>query len=212
MGSAVDWKSAFLEDKPFNWEAWALDPAELVSFQKICSNLNGFGCGYLFWDCVDAHISREEMTAEAWIALVVRRYQFFLKHAPAEEVADQCPEVPAFYAILETLHERCLEIPSVVYTVSLEPAEDFQFQTRTRTMIGLVVSECLVPRLEPLKPWQHFPQPPYRIACDGNLYTFAEYSAYNGTEKSAWMWYQAPPCYEHVLELVSEQGEFLAWR
>ena len=35
----------FWEDEPFNWEAWALDPAELVCFQKICSNLNGFGCG-----------------------------------------------------------------------------------------------------------------------------------------------------------------------
>ena len=49
------------------------------------------------------------MTAEAWIALVVRRYEFFVKHAHAEEIADQCPEVPAFYAILETLHERCLK-------------------------------------------------------------------------------------------------------
>ena len=82
-GACVHWAVQLIgnppcwEDEPFNWEAWALDPAALVSFQKICSNLNGFGCGYLFWDCVDAHISREEMTAEAWIALVVRRYQFF---------------------------------------------------------------------------------------------------------------------------------------
>ena len=93
-GACVHWavqligNPPFWEDAPFNWEAWALDPAELVSFQKICSNLNGFGCGYLFWDCNDSHISREEMTAEAWIALVLRRYQFFLKHAPAEEIVD----------------------------------------------------------------------------------------------------------------------------
>ena len=152
------------------------------------------------------------MSAEIWIAMALDRYEYFLKRAHAEEVASQCPDVPVFCNILETLHQRCFHFPSVVYTVGLEPAGDDQWQTRTMTMGGLVVSEHVVPRLVPLNPGQHLPQPPYRIARDGNLYTFPEYSAYYGNDKSSWMWYQAPPCYEHALELVSAQGEFLAWR
>ena len=150
------------------------------------------------------------MSAERWIELALGRYEYFLKHAPAETVASQCPDVPEFYDILYHLHQRCFHIPSVVYTVGLEPAGDDQWQTRTMTMSGLVVSEHVVPRLVPLNPWQHFPQPPYRIARHGNLYTFPEYDAYDGNEKSSGMWQKAPPCYEHLLDLVIQEGEVLA--
>ena len=88
----------------------------------------------------------------------------------------------------------------------MEFADDLEIQTRTRTMTGTVVSECLVPCWEPLKPWQNFPEPPYRIACDGNLYTFAEHCTYYGLQKAAGMWHQSPPCYEHILQLVDELG------
>ena len=196
----------FWDEEPLNWQPWAFDPVQWDSFSTVCSDLNGLGCGYLSVDCVEAHISNEVLTAEEWIAMVCHRYQYFLEHAPVQEIAARCSHLPRFYDVLETLCDRCLEMACVVYTIFVELAHDCQCQIRTRNMNGTEVHSCMMSWWEPVKPWQHYPEPVYRIACDGNLYTFTEYCTYYGSHKAAWMWLHSLACYDHVIQLVDEGG------
>ena len=73
-------------------------------------------------------------------------------------------------------------------------------------MTGESVGEILMPCHGPLNPWQLLPQPFYRIAADGNLYTFQEFSAYYGEETSHSLWTLAAPFYNHMIDIVNENG------
>ena len=196
----------FWDEEPFNWELWAFDPVQWDSFSIVCSDLNGFACGYLCVDCVEKHISTERLTAEEWIAIVCHRYQYFLEHASVQEIAVRCPLLPRFCDVLETLCEQVLGMAWVVYTISVDIALDGECQVRTRNMNGTEVHTGTMFWWEPVRPWQHYPEPVYRMACDGNLYTFTEYCAYYGSDKAACRWLHSPACYDHEIQLVDERG------
>ena len=116
------------------------------------------------------------------------------------------PRVPRLFDVLGTLCDRCLEIACVVYTISVELAHAFHFQTRTRNMSGTEVRSCVMSSSVPVKPWQHYPEPVVRIACDGNFYTFTEHCTYYGSHKAAWMRLHSLACYDHVVQLVDDGG------
>ena len=78
-------------------------------------------------------------------------------------------------------------------------------------MSGVTVKVSIVRRDEPWNAWEHLPQPPHRIAADGNLYTFQEYAVYYGEERSKGFWTRAAPCYDHLINLVTQDGEILQW-
>ena len=73
-------------------------------------------------------------------------------------------------------------------------------------MTGESVGEILMPCHGPLNPWQLLPQPFYRIAADGNLYTSQEFLAYYGEETSHSLWTLAAPFYDHMIDIVDENG------
>ena len=113
--------------------------------------------------------------------------------------------------MLESLHRQCLQLPTVVYTLHWEPAEDDACHVRTTTMSGVAVRHASVPRDEPVNVWKHLPPPLYRVAADGNLYTFQDYAAYYGEERSKVFWTRAAPCYDHLINLVTQDGDMLQW-
>ena len=74
------------------------------------------------------------------------------------------------------------------------------------TLSGQLVSNVVVGRGVPLNAWQHVPEPLYRIAEDGNLYTRQEFEHFYG-QKAYDQWTFAPPCYEHVIDVINGAGE-----
>ena len=78
-------------------------------------------------------------------------------------------------------------------------------------MSGVAVRHASVPRDEPVNVWKHLPPPLYRVAADGNLYTFQDYAAYYGEERSKELWTRAAPCYDHLINLVTQDGDMLQW-
>ena len=92
------------------------------------------------------------------------------------------------------------------YTISVELAHAFHFQTRRRNMNGTEVRSCVRSWSVPVKPWQHYPEPVVRIACDGNLYTFTEHCTYYGSHKAAWMRLHSLACDDHFVQLVDDGG------
>ena len=78
-------------------------------------------------------------------------------------------------------------------------------------MSGVAVRHVSVPRDEPVDVWKHVPPPLYRVAADGNLYTFEDYAAYYGEETSKVFWTRAAPCYDHLTHLVTQDGDMLQW-
>ena len=98
---------------------------------------------------------------------------------------------------------------SVVYTISVDMALDGVCEVRTRNMNGNEVHTGTMFWWEPVIPSRHYPEPVYRMACDGNLYTFSEYCAYYGLDKAASRWLQSPACDDHDIELVDEKGHFV---
>ena len=212
-GACLRWAVQVIKNPPFfehhgKWEAWFVRPADVASFGAICSDINGLGYGYLHWDLVIPHKGSEDMWAAGWIALAHERYSNFVKSALPGDVAALCPDVPAFYQTLDALHQNCVRIPTVLYTVHFEPIGDDACHVQVTTMSGQPVSDVVVPRSVPLNAWQHVPPPLYRIAKDRNLYTLQEYQDYYGKKASSELWTRAPPCYEHVMDLVTADGEF----
>ena len=199
----------FWDDEPFNWQIWFFDSAHWDSFSIACSDLNSLGCGYLCVDCVEPHISSDRLLAEEWIAIVFDRYQYFLEHASVQEIADACPLLPRFCVLLETLCEQVLGMARVVYTISVHMALDGVCEVRTTNMSGVEVHSGTMCLWKPVIPSHHYPEPVYRIACDGNLYTSLEFSAYYGADNAACKWSQSPACYDHDIELVDEWGQFV---
>ena len=73
-------------------------------------------------------------------------------------------------------------------------------------MSGQLVNDVVVRRGVPLNAWKHVPEPPYRIADDMNLYTRQEFEQYHG-HKAPGLWIRAPPCYEHIMEVITGKGD-----
>ena len=119
---------------------------------------------------------------------------------------DVLPRLRCFTTRWGTWRERCLHLPTVVYTMHFEPAEADAWHVRITTMSGVAVSDAIMRCHGPLNAWEHLPQPLYRIAGDGNLYTYQEYAAYYGEEKSKEWWSRAAPCYDHLILLVTADG------
>ena len=195
----------FWDEEPFNWQTWTFEDAQWNSFSIACSNLNGLGCGYLCVDLVEGHISQERMLAEEWIHIVFNRYRYFLEHASVHAIADACPLLPQFCVLLEKLSEQVLGMDTVVYTMSVDFALD-GLCVRTTNMAGVEVHSGKMSWWQPVTPSRHYPEPVYRMARDGNLYTCPEYSAHYGVEKAASRWLASPACYDHDIRIVDEMG------
>ena len=108
-------------------------------------------------------------------------------------VATLCPDVLALFQSLDIVHQNCLQVPTVLYTLHCEVTEADFCRVQSTTMSGQLVNDVVVRRGVPLNAWQHVPEPPYRIADDGNLYTRQEFEHYDG-QKACDLWTRAPPC------------------
>ena len=107
---------------------------------------------------------------------------------------------------LATLRERLVQLPTKVYALNFEPAQNDEWNLVLTSMTGESVGEIMMPCDGRLNPWQLLPQPFYSIAADGNLYTFQEFRAYYGQETSHSLWRLAAPCYDHMIDIVDEDG------
>ena len=187
------------------WQHWSVNPNDAVSFGVIGAGISELGCGYLHWMRPQACAAIEE---------VHDRYTSFVRHVHPLDLAARCPdEVKPFYVTLATLHERCVQLPTQLYALLWEPAPQDACNMVLTSMTGESVGEIMMPRDGPLNPWQLLPQPFYSIAADGNLYTFQEFLAYYGEETSHSLWTLAAPCYDHMIDIMDEDGDRLAgWK
>ncbi len=210
-GTCLCWAVETIRNPPFyedqqQWKPWSVSAEDLVSFSAVCSDVNDLGCGYLHWDFVATSLGAD-MLGKTSIDVAHSRYAYCLKHFAAENLVALRPDLVAFFDILDRLHRRCQQLPIVVYTLHSHAAGDGSEQIRVATLSGVAVSEVKVSREQPLNPWDHVPQPLYRIARDRNLYTRSEFEAYYGKEDSIWMWTRMVPCYDHVMAIVNAEGE-----
>ncbi len=177
-GACLQWAVQLIENPPCfryeaTWAEWTLNVDDVARLRIVCSDINELGCGYLHWSFRE-HVA-EIMCKYDWIERARGRYSFLQKHAHPAEVEVRCPaEVKELCDILESLHRQCLQLPTVVYTLHWEPAEDDACHVRTTTMSGVAVRHASVPRDEPVNVWKHLPPPLYRVAADGNLYTLQD--------------------------------------
>ena len=109
-----------------------------------------------------------------------------------------------FYPSLATLHERCVQLTTKVYALSFELAQNDEWHVVLTSISGASIGEVMMPFHGPLNAGKLLPQPFYRRAADGNLYTFQEFLAYYGEERSHSLWALAAPCYDHMIVIVHE--------
>ena len=110
------------------------------------------------------------------------------------------------------MHERCVQLPTKVYALSLDIAPDDSWRVVLSSMNGQPVGEFIMPSHGPLNPWQLVPQSSLRIAADGNLYTLQDFVAYYGEEISHSLWARAAPCYDHRIDFLHENGDRIEGR
>ena len=146
--------------------------------------------------------------AVEWIALARKRYACLLNRVQEDAVATRCPQVPAFYQMLDIVHHSCLKVPTVLYTVHCDVTHADFCRVKTTTISGQLVKDVLVPRGVPFNARHHVPEPPHCIADDMNLYTRREFEDYYG-RKASDLWIRAPPCYDHVLNVITANGELV---
>ena len=140
----------------------------------------------------------------SWIKLVFDQYSDFLRHANADAMDAQCPaKIKTFYDTLSILHAQCSQLPTKVYTMHFPPMEADAWQVRMTTMSGRHVCDVAMPCTGTMNALEHVPQPLYRVAGDGNLYTHQQYTAYYGEEITKEWWSSAAPCYEHRICLLT---------
>ena len=181
------------------WENWTVTPNQAAAFGVIAAGISQLGCGYLHWNLPPACAAIEE---------VHDRYTFYMLYVHPLDLVAPCPdEVNAYYVTLAALHERCVQLPTKVYALNLEPAQHDAWNMVLTSLNGESVGEILKPagglRLDP---WKLLPQPFYSIAADGNLYTYQEFRDYYGEETFHSSWKRAFPCYDHDIDIVDEDG------
>ena len=195
-------ETLFRRDWAHPWEDWNVPPEEMVAFTVICAGISELGCGYLQW----ARTSGCTM-----IKQVHERYaaRVRLRHA-LDVAATRCPdEITTFYQTLGTVHERCLQLPTVCYTLHLQTDANEAGNVYLTSMSGVAVSTVMTLGRAPVNPCPLLPPPFYRIAADGNLYTFEEFHAYYGGQKTQNLWTLAAPCYAHEIRMVDAGGEVI---
>ena len=192
-------RNCFYENTEHPWEHWRLNPNDAVSFEVIGANISALGCGYLH--CM-------QPPACAVIKEVHDRYTSFVKKLHPLDLAAGCPDaVRTYYVTLATLHERCVQLPTKVYALNYEPAQNHAWNMVLTSMTGECVGEIMEPASgEPVNPRKFLPQPFYCVAQDDNLYTFQEFRDYYGEETFHRMWSRAAACYDHNIEVVDEDG------
>ena len=203
-GACLHWALQFMrnclqwsEGNP--WEHWTANPRDAVTCRLICAGISDLGLGYLHWIQTDA------------CAVVQELYERHASWAPPAHPwvpAVRClQEVKKDYQTLTTLHERCVQLPTKVYALNLQLAEDDSWRVVLSSMNGEPVGEFIMPSHGPLNPWQHVPQSSLRIAADGNLYTFQDFVDYYGEETSHRWWARAAPCYDHKIDFLHANGD-----
>ena len=211
-GACLHWAARVIPNlplfhDPLVWGAWiSIEPADVASFSRVCSEVNELGYGYLHWDVVNPHGRPGDVVAAHCIAQAHGRYAQFLKYMEKHSMPSLYPHILAFIQTLNLVHQNCLTVPTVIYALHCEDIGLNCLRVQARSLNGRIVSDAVVDPDLALCAWQHVPQPLYRIAEDGNLYTEQEFGQlYRKNASDEWTF--APPCYEHVFDVIKGNGE-----
>ena len=210
-GACLRWAARLIQNPPtfedtLGWGAWhGVEPADVASFSAVCSEVNKLGCAYLHWDVVNFHGGPGDVLAAEWLSAAHECYAHFLQSVDEDIVAVLCPDVPEIFKSLQHVHQNCWTVSSVVYTLHCEVVEPDSLCVRATTLNGDLVSEVVLGREVPLNSWKHVPEPFFRIAEDGNVYTRKEFEDYYG-HKAYDRWASALPCYEHAIAVIVDAG------
>ena len=187
---------------------WRVTTGTMAYFRAICSDLNDLGYGYLHWSLVINPEDGRSMWAADWIALARERYISFVTRASPESVTALYPDLAAFCQILDNLHQNCRRLPTVLYTLTCDAAEDDANHVRIFAMNGEVVHDVTMPCSVPWNAWSHLPPPRHRTALNGNIYTCLAYQECQEYMASFHSWAHQPPCYEHCIAFVDAKAVF----
>ena len=145
-GACLDWAARVIKNPScFEFERdWRVRsnvsvtviPAHVASFRAICSDMNALGYAYLHWNLGNSSQGPGYMLAAGWIALACQRYACFLNRLHENVVATRCPQVQAFYQMLDILHQSCLQVSTVVDIVHCEVVNLWDHHTRMRALHG----------------------------------------------------------------------------
>ena len=190
---------------------WNVHPNDVVSFGVIVTGINALGCGYLHWIQTGVSWNMKKEVCESYGTCALRelheRYTSLLRTVHEHYVSATLPDdIAKFYPCLASLHERCEQLITKVYALSVQLAQNEERHLVLASMSGAVVRDVNMPLCGSLTDGKLLPQPLYRRAADGNLYTLQEFLAYYGEETSHSLWARAPPCYDHRIVVVDEQG------
>ena len=189
-------------------QPWRVTSSTVAYVRAICSDLNDLGYGYLHWTLVIDPEDGRSMWASDWIALARKHYFTFQRSASAESVKALFPELPAFCQTLDTVHENCRRLPTVVYTLTCEATTDDANRVCIVALNGEVVHDVTIPCKVPWNAWRHLPSPRHRIALNGNLYTWLSYQEREEHMASSPSWAHQPPCYEHCIAFVDANAVY----
>ena len=213
-GACLQWAREIIEDShgvltAFGYEltrsCW---PHIVACFRIVVSNINELGCAYLFWACQGG--SPDSRYKYDWIERARERYCELQKFSHSESVqAWWAAEGGEFRDLVNTLHQQCFKLRTVVYTLHWVSHENGIHHVRMTGMNGETVSQASMLRGELFQAWKHVPPPLYRVAADGNLYSFEDYAAYYGQVKSEEFWTRDAPCYDHLIHLIAQNGDML---
>ena len=208
-GACLHWAARLIKNPPtfdvaLNWGAWhGVHPADVSSLSLVCRDLNKLGCAYLHWDVVKFHGEPGDVLAAEWLSAAHELYVKFLDAVDSDIVAELCPQVPQILKSLQHVHEICSTFLSVAYTLHCEDVDTDSRRVRTTNMSGEVVCENVLRRDESLNRWEHVPDPFFRIAEDGNLYTRQEFQDYY-CDRGGDRWASACPCYNHAIHMICD--------
>ena len=96
--------------------------------------MNALGYAYLHWNRLSNDVGPGDMLAVEWIALARERYASCLRGVHGDVVTTRWPHVPAFYQILDIVLEKCMQVPTALYTVHCEVTEGDVCRVQTTTM------------------------------------------------------------------------------
>ena len=190
---------------------WNVHPNDVVSFGVIVTGINALGCGYLHWIQTGVRWNTKKEVCESYGTCTLRelheRYTSLLRPDHEHYVSATLPDdMEKFYPYVEPLHQRCEQLITKVYALSVQLAQGEKRRLVLASMSGAVVREVDMPLCGSLADGKLLPQPLYRRAADGNLYTLQDFRAYYGADRCNILWVRAAPCYDHRIVLVDEQG------
>ena len=164
-GACLRWAARLIKNPPtfedaLDWGAWnGVKHADVASFSAVCTEVNKLGYGYLHWDVVNFHRGPGDVLAAEWMSAAHECYAHFLQGVDEDIVALLCPDVPELFKSLQRVHQNCLTVSSVVYTLHCEVVEPDCLCVRVTTLNRDLVSEVVVGRDVPLNRWKHVPEP-----------------------------------------------------